>query len=267
MGGIARGRSSWRGRRGACLLALLLASGAFFVACGRPGGTPTGAALPAAGAGYRGAPTAAPPSLTRTPVPTPVATYAISYDVPDPKAPPDHLGAPPSRQWATPRPEDSYHLRVDAVWDWTISGSASRSTVIALGTVVRLLPARWTTPDGARPANPHDHRETIYTPVVVEVERYLKGAATGGQLYLFALGGRVGGDSVTMGDGLMHLFEGERVVVFLRERDRQPQAYDGSPLWTVVNHYTVAEDGSARNFYQRMALQQLLDEIAAQQRP
>jgi hypothetical protein len=70
--------------------------------------------------------------------------------------------------------------------------------VIALGTVMDVQSPRWTTPDGTRPANPHIVNETIYSPVVIEVEEYLKGEQPTQRLGVLAHGGKIAQDSLDM---------------------------------------------------------------------
>lgn len=64
-----------------------------------------------------------------------------------------------------------------------------------VGTVRDILPARWATPDGQRPATPHtEGRVLIYTPIRVQVERIAKGDYALPDLYFAEPGGRIGQD-------------------------------------------------------------------------
>ncbi len=143
------------------------------------------------------------------------------------------------------------------------------ATVIALGTVVQVYPARWTTPDGRRPANPRDPttRESISTPVLVEVEHYLKGPQPEQRLLIFAPGGKVGQDGVEvwLSGRLQYQYrEGERVVVFLDQRPYgSARTLDGRALWQPLStHYVVGADEQASDGFHTLPLQQLLAEIA-----
>ncbi len=107
------------------------------------------------------------------------------------------------------------------------------SVAIAIVTVERLLPARWDTSDGARPSNPCAQRGPpyyrIFTPVLVRVERYVRGELQERDLLLSWEVGQVGVDRQMPGqvgvdrqmpgqtDGytMDGYREGERLIVFL----------------------------------------------------
>src|SRR5207237_7430973 len=117
--------------------------------------------------------------------------------------------------------------------------------------------------------NPHSATGvgTIYTPVLVEVEQYLKGGQPQRQLLVYAIGGTVGQDWIALSDGSATFQEGERVVLFLSGRVGEPLANSGRPLWDIYERYTVIEN-MATNSYRTLPLQQLLDEVAeAQKQP
>jgi hypothetical protein len=146
------------------------------------------------------------------------------------------------------------------------------ATTIVRGTVRHVPPARWSTPDGRRPANPHDPKGTgnfIYRPVVMQVEEYFKGEQPRRELVLFARGGTVGQDSHDYcGDPLYTFQEGEQVVLFLSPLAAglgpiPPATPGGPPLSAIVEHYTISAEGQATNIRRQVPLQQLLDEIQA----
>lgn len=172
------------------------------------------------------------------------------------------LGLPP-----TPRPSDPYQLTIYGHRTVDTRRSMREATVVAIGTVTQVHPARWTTPDGRRPENPHapTNLETIYTPVRVEVERYLKGERSESQLLIFALGGVVGKDSVEARVSDVNVFqEGQRVIVFLVDKNLK---LDGVPLWSIVERYTLTDDGQAVNSLHSLPLTELLDEVYAALQP
>ena len=139
-----------------------------------------------------------------------------------------------------------------------IPSTSRLSTVIVIGTVKQILPARWTTADGRRPANPTGY--TIFRPVFVDVEEYLKGEQNAKTLQLYAWGGRIGNDVYeTQPDKLYEFQQGERAVLFLEELDPAafPFSIDGSSLWSVQEHYTLTGDDQAQNFYQTLPLPEL----------
>lgn len=139
--------------------------------------------------------------------------------------------------------------------------SASRlSSVVVIGTVKQVLPARWTTPDGQRPANPQTARQVIFRPVIVEVEEYLKGETNQKIIRLYAWGGRIGNDVFELQpDDLYDFQEGERAVLFLKQPDQEasPFTLNGSNLWSIEDHYTLTSDGQAKNFYLTLPLDEL----------
>ncbi|HEY0736851.1 MAG TPA: hypothetical protein VGD69_18170 [Herpetosiphonaceae bacterium] len=141
-----------------------------------------------------------------------------------------------------------------------IPSAANESSVIVIGTVNSVLPARWTTADRRRPANPHTAGHTIFRPVIVDVEEYLKGENTRRTLQLDAWGGRIDDDVFEqLPDKLYEFQAGEQVVVFLKELEQGslPFTVDGSSLWSVEEHYTITSDGQAQNYYQTLPLDEL----------
>lgn len=154
--------------------------------------------------------------------------------------------------------------------------ATKQATMVAIGSVQQVLPARWNTPAGGRPSNPHSweskQRDTIYTPVIVRVEAYLKGVQPQPWVLIFSNGEVVGQDSVTYSGRGNHTFrEGERVVVFLDERVPAGSqgamiALDSASFWNPVSaHYVVTQDNLATDGFRAVPLQQLLAEIAAAQ--
>lgn len=139
-----------------------------------------------------------------------------------------------------------------------IPSTARLSSVIVIGTVKQILPARWTTADGHRPADPTGH--AIFRPVMLDVEEYLKGEQNARTLQLYAWGGRIGDDMFeAQPDTLYEFQQGEHVVVFLEEfaPGSSPLNVDGSSLWSIQEHYTLTGDDQAQNFYQTLPLAEL----------
>lgn len=174
----------------------------------------------------------------------------------------------PSSLYTTPRPADPVRLTIAGDHPPDIATWYDASDAVVVATVRQVLPARWTTPDGARPANPHDPSSaaTIVTPVVIEVERSLTGKSPGQRLLLAAQGGSVGEDTIARDDGLTTFREGERVVLFLQARDRTLPGLPDRPIWEVLERYTVTPEGMATNPYATLSMPQLINQIAALQR-
>lgn len=104
------------------------------------------------------------------------------------------------------------------------------------------------------------YQYTIFTPVLIDVETYLKGQRLQTQLTLFALGGIVGQDWVEVASpgGVYTFREGERVIVFLSGPHQAPSAGE---YWSIAERYTIAADGQATNGLRRVPLDQLVGEI------
>ncbi|MBA3946679.1 MAG: hypothetical protein H0X37_19210 [Herpetosiphonaceae bacterium] len=169
----------------------------------------------------------------------------------------------------TPAPSDPVNVQIMGARKSNTGISNHESTVIVIGTVTQVLPPRWTTRDGQRPANPQVPRieHNIYTPVLVDVEQYLKGERPQKQLQLFAFGGKIGQDSFTMEPTSLYQFHrGERVVIFLNEQF-QHLVLNGRPLWNVSEHYTITPDNHAVNYDRNIPVAQLLSEIHQVQQP
>ena len=140
---------------------------------------------------------------------------AVTAYPPPYSPPPDFV--PPTPE-PTPRPEDPFMMGIciDGLSPSEIATWTETADVVVLGTVTTVKTPRWTTADGTRPANPRTDSEIIYTPIVVEVERYLKGEQPMLQLGVFARDGRIGQDRMDYCGDTRYIFgQGERVVLFM----------------------------------------------------
>ncbi len=271
----------WYARRRASLLALLLAAGAVLLACGQPRetATPTGTVVLTVNEGQPGSPVAASPPAPNTPMPaqppTPLPTVIPGSAMPSPV--PITVPGSPQAVRAPHAPCGPSGVG-DGLPSINIQTRSSR--IIAVATVAQILPARWDTPDGQRPVIPQrgPFYYGIITPVLVEVEQYLKGEQPQRSLLLSVQGGMVGQDcdapAPVDGYTMDSLGVGDRAVVFLQEPSGSVPALNGTPLWRAPFRYMVGPDSAVRvreitSFARRtIPLQQLLDEIAAaQQRP
>lgn len=209
------------------------------------------------------------PGGVPTKMPTPATVIPAPSVEPDrsPMEKPTPNPSRPNSTYPTPRPDDPYLLKISDAYAPNTSASTSFATIVIVGTVRQVLPARWSTVDERRPVNPHvNNPYTIYTPVLVEAEEYLKGQQRQPQLLIFAQEGKVGQDQVVYANRSMTFLEGERVVLFLYDRQSEPRTSAGMPFWNLTERYTVTADGIATNIYRTVPLQQLRDEIAAAQR-
>jgi hypothetical protein len=214
--------------------------------------------------------------------------------VPTSASAPDKGAGQPDTLPPTPQPADPWQLVMDIYrGEVNTRSDTSNSTIIISGTVAIVAGPRWTTTDGLRPPNPHAQDNTfgIFRPVVVVVDKYLKG--TGGQLvYLRSAGGTLGLDTVTWASDDTHTFQvGDRVIVFADEvgpqllwpRDQDlsqeikelvtppegvPWSTDVPTLHRIQMKYTIQQPVKlnaaprAINTYRDVPLQQLLTEIS-----
>jgi hypothetical protein len=207
--------------------------------------------------------------------PTPFPTYSLPPITPVPPDGDKDFDATPIPGYyvpSTPKPGDPYVLSIDVtLGKSTTKETADLSTLIVDGIVKQVGPARWTTTDGKRPANPwaKDNKDYIFTPVVIETSSSLKeakGIGTGSQVMVLAIGGQVGQDRVVWTHDNDKTFKvGQRVIVYLREtKPSDPiQTVDNQPLWRLIERYTVTADGKAQNWHSDIPMQQLLSEIDA----
>lgn len=119
-----------------------------------------------------------------------------------------------------------------------------------VGRVAELLQPRWTTPDGARPANPYAGLDTIFVPVSLQIEQLLKGPWPSQRCYLAACGGKIGEDEVTVTPGVeYHYAVGERTVLFLAYPWLPIGDIDGLPVLDIKAKYSFDQEGRVGNVY------------------
>lgn len=257
--------------RGLAVVGALLCIGRALLGCEQPQVTAeaTQTGIPVGAAGSGGVPTANPPAPGRTPFPTvvhpPTTPLPVSTTIPPRPRPTEQLQQPDP----TADPDASCGRRVHAA---RLPGTAiqtQNATMIIIGTVKQVLPARWDTPDGRPPpdacslSTPHN----IFRPVLVEVEQYVKGEQPQRIVQVYSFGGQVGKDKTTYSpEGLYTFREGERVLLFLKETGRQLRKLGGRPLMDILGHYMVTPDGMALDDHRTIPVQQLLDEIAEAQK-
>lgn len=201
--------------------------------------------------------------------PTPFPTYILPAMTPVPtgwRPPTPTLGPTPT--YSTPPPSEPFILTVVGEKIPNTSRSTSQATFVVIGIVKQVLPARWTTPDGRRPANPHasTNQEIIFTPVLLEVEQAIKGQPSQ-LLYVFAFGGTMGLDRVERtSDDVDKFTQGERVMAFLAPEPRGLNL-NNNVLWRVIERYTVRPDGQVENSHLTLPLDKLMLEIREAIRP
>ena len=261
-------------RKSLAVSAALGISGAL-AACGQVAPTPrqTGAAVP-----FGATPATQP--IPETPVgiptrpggiPTPppiVPTMIIPTLAYEPTPPTKPIY--PTRPPATIDPTMPCSRIVSVTGHPSVTMSAHAATLIVAGTVQQVLPARWDTVDGRRPATCPYPQNSIFTPVVLTVEQFLKGTSERSQVLLYAFGGEIGQDKMWVGTppDQRYIFRvGERAVVLLVDpiKNIELKAIDGAPLYYLLDHFTVLPDGRATDGTRTIPYQQLLDEIAAGQ--
>lgn len=224
-----------------------LALAALLPACGRSLGP---VATTASG------PRAAPPDGTPAPdrpggiVATPSASATRSPGLLPPSVPPTST---PTLSAASPRflgdagcstayrpdrkPSDPYSLHMAGeAKAYPFSEKVRQlAQLLVVGTVRDILPSRWVTPDGRRPANPHTGNDLLLiTPVRVEVERVAKGAYALPDIYLAAPGGRIGEDCASYsGSGPWPEFRFGGRYLYLHRPIHPRDSRPGACGWTV----------------------------------
>ncbi len=212
--------------------------------------------------------------------PTPFPTVVLPEMTPVPPGGDKDFDATPTPGYfvpPTPQPSDPIHLQVAAgMVPLTVDQATNEAQVVVMGVVKQVGPARWTTPDGSRPADPHaqSNRDYIVTPITIQVTNALKGGSLvpGTELTLQAFGGQVGRDKVEWLHDKDNLYRvGQQVLVFLAAPGGADalQTIEGRPAWMQVERYTVDPEDKARNWHSNIPVQQLLDQVrnAAQTPP
>lgn len=141
------------------------------------------------------------------------------------------------------------------------------SETILIGTVKEILPSKWNTADGKRPAKliadlgPDD---TIYTDIVISVDEYLKNPLDQKEVIVRIGGGK---DEFTIVDvDYEPSFErGEKVLLYLSE-DISPMTKNIGPNHYAVTgfyqgKFTLTNDGMAERFDKSLDLEELLNSI------
>ncbi len=215
--------AAWLARvAGICGAAFLLLG-----ACGAPAVRPSSGATSTSTPGVA-LPTNEPPS---SPVPSPTKAPNVGFNL----AVTADFGAPP-----------------------TAEQFANWYDLIVTGTVIQILPAQWSTPDGTRP-NDLDYAKVpdiyaIITPAVIEldgaplIDRYGVDVSSG-QIVVAAFGGQVGNDLITINDPSQQLSVGQHVLAGLSDRPSigsdglAPYQTPAGPAWTLGLAYTITENG------------------------
>lgn len=254
------------------LLMGLLAGGSWcgaglLIACGQPDPTPRRA-------GGVGSASMTPVGPTPGDLPTPTAMPTALGTVVFPTAPtgpypqsgirtPEVLSSP--LPYSTPRPEDPLRITISPARVGDPRLSTRLSTLAIIGTVTEIQSARWTTPDGRRPANPRDRQSPyeIITPIFLRVDRVIVGAGPSVRLAAIIPEGAVGEDYVRYSDGIYSFQAAQQVVLFLKPAKRPPLQLDGLPTWDIVDRYTVTPTQQATNPYQTLPLAELVNIVTS----
>lgn len=139
------------------------------------------------------------------------------------------------------------------------------SDTIVIGTVKEMLPSRWNTLDGKQPNKPLtelDHlNDTIYTDILISVDKYLKNPLPSKEIIVRSTGGTVGNFIMTS-DAEPEFKAGERVLLFL-SKDTDPATKDIGPEHFIVTDFyegkfTLTDDGKAIGHVENTTLVKLL---------
>ncbi|MBI3977069.1 MAG: hypothetical protein HY331_02675 [Chloroflexi bacterium] len=192
-----------------------------------------------------------PPTPGGPPTPTPVRPAVLPTPLPStaPQTLPPFMDPRYLTPAPTPAPNDPRHLTyIEEPEPGIIPRmTADYPLIIAIGTVLEVQPPRWATADGRKPdfskgggRGGRDSPNTIITPVVFQVEEYLKGPQPARTLVLRVWGGTVDGD-VYEGVGPVQALKqkGRRFVVYL-----QPSQADPTKWWLPTRAAVLHPDGT-----------------------
>lgn len=189
----------------------------------------------------------------------PSAAYPI-LGIPAATAIIPELYPPPVTTIAPEDPSAPFHVMVNSEPGGLDQDTLTQvSSLIIYGTVTEVQPARWSTPDGARPKNPFsaDNTAFIYTPVRISITQQLKGKPQN-EVLIYVSGGVVGQDIVEVERVEQYSFSiGQRVLLYL---PKSTPSLNGV-IFNFYDRYTITSDDQARNEVQQIPLQQLLDSI------
>lgn len=249
--------------------------GGLLVACGQP------AASPGSGAARTAASPILPISPTVPVTPQPYITYPplppvnATVILPTAVIPPNHQTVtlkptvPNIVPWTpvpSPRPEDPLCYTSRGTRAANLAAYTRISTLVIVATITTIHPPRWSTPDGQRPANPHDPQSAarIFTPVEAQVEQALKGTGPSTVMIVTPVG-TIGADCARVADGTSDFaVPGERVVLFLVSPPPvEPKRLDGAIPWWLYERYTITPTDDATNPYQTLPLTELVSIITA----
>jgi len=187
--------------------------------------------------------------------------------------------------------QDGFVLTMNGSYPMSVppAGLARGVDLLVIGRVIEELPARWTTPDGLRPADLSadvPDQFTIVTPYVLELDvpEYLRSitgpliplndggaaayAATTESVTVVVEGGTVGIDSVVISPTYL-LSVGDRVVLALvaTRSDRAGVALEPlvptaeGPVWWGFNRIFLNDDGSAEFYDETLSAPEAVSEI------
>jgi hypothetical protein len=141
------------------------------------------------------------------------------------------------------------------------------SDTIVIGTVKEILPSKWNTADGKRPANTDEAFSPsclIYTDVVINIDEYLKDPLPSQEVTVRVWGGTVINDNL-MAEDEPSFETGEKVLLYLM-KDSSPGTKDIAPEHFIVTgllqgKYTLNDDGTATRPGEDTTLDDLLSTI------
>ncbi|MFZ2500230.1 hypothetical protein [Methanosarcina sp.] len=141
------------------------------------------------------------------------------------------------------------------------------SDTIIIGTVKEILPSKWNTADGKRPANTDEAFSPsclIYTDVVISIDEYLKNPLPSKEVTVRVWGGTVRNDNL-MAEDEPSFETGEKVLLYLM-KDSSPGTKDIAPehfrvTGLLQGKYTLNDDGKATRLGEDTTLDDLLSTI------
>ncbi|MDQ2805509.1 MAG: hypothetical protein M3Z04_01100 [Chloroflexota bacterium] len=180
----------------------------------------------------------------------------------------------PGTPLPTPLPSDPFQQTIVANGIIQSPGEYVKDVeFVVKATVAKVWPARWTTPDGKRPADPYsidNAKYTIITLVTFRVDTVLKGQLPDAEVVASFLGGDVDQDYVhAPGYDPSNFKLGGGAVLFLKHTGIeyvQSVVRNFPQVWNPYMYYYIAPNGMAVSGGQETNLQDIINEVRAAQK-
>ena len=140
------------------------------------------------------------------------------------------------------------------------------SDMIVIGTVREILPSKWNTIDGKQPNKSLTKLipgvESIYTDIIISVDKYLKNPIVSQEVIVRTIGGTVG--KVSMKSDVEARFKPDEKVLLYLSKDTSPNTFSPEHFWvtgSLQGKFTLTDDGKAIRPDENTTLDELLSTI------